>query len=1044
VAGNFCGLVTCLIELGLAVEGKTQDGWPLGAGMAAKRPRNRRIGHARSIEPLEVRYMMSGDSWGWIVGTSVDQGASIESSQPSSVVHHLRSNADFWIDGWDNRDLNMVLGEFSQTLASAHNVTGLSQVRNDYGFIGSGQTVAIIDSGIAWDHYALGGGFGSNYRVVGGWDFTEENDGVPYDDGPYGGHGTHVAGIVGADRNGTADDGVAPGVDLVSLRVFNDEGAGYFSWVENALRWVYQNRNAFKNPITAVNLSLGTSWNSESIPSWAMLEDEFAQLKNAGIFITVSAGNSFTRYQTIGLSYPAASPYVVPVMSVDDSGNLSSFSQRHPRAIGAPGQYIVSSVPDYIGNQNGKTDDFASFSGTSMAAPYVAGASVILREAMQFVGYAHITQDTIFNHMISTATTFFDAVTGQSYKRLNLVRALEVLMPSDDYGSTAATAYNLGTLSGSRQISGLIGKLSDADYFRFTAATTGTITFTATTTHGLQPVWNASGGSVSINGKRGESLTFDVVAGQTYTIGLATSGSLGFYTLSIDAQREFNYNDWGTIAQSKFNDYNIAGETWYRVRASQAGYFTAEAFFSSAGNNIDLAWFDANLRQVATGILSNNSARVERLVDQGEELYLRVRGVNADVDFRLTNLVSFVGSTLTINGTADADEITFTARKSQHLVTINGVQYQFNSSAVSVINLVGGSGQDRLKYIGSTARENFVIRQAETTVSCRGFALVAADFEDVLVYGGGGTDSAIFYDTPGDDQFTSWARRARLVGDGFYHEVRDLPQITAFATAGNDQATFYDSPSNDVFTGHSDSAVMQGNNYKNTAWRFDSTIAHATAGGYDRATFYDSSGNDIFTNWSDRAMMQGIHFVHVAWGFERTAAHATAGGYDEAVFYRSPGNDTYTFRPDRAILQGRNFFNVAWGFERATALVSTSEFGQPRASGLTSMDESLVLPDHFLLQLANNYEIPSGSRSMMSHTLTGNHSRTLNYGTTKPELVISLAWETYLDDAPLGKETHRFEQVGVHGSEENCDVPQPHESLDYVFGLIGDLAAKIG
>ena len=182
--------------------------------------------------------------------------------------------------------------------------------------------MAVIDSGIAWDHFALGGGFGANYRVVGGWDFTEENDANPYDDGAAGSHGTHVAGIIGSSHG--THTGVAPGVDLVGLRVFNDAGQGFFSWVENALRWVHTNRNAFENPITAVNLSLGVStWNAATIPNWANLEDEFAQLEADGIFIAVSAGNSYASYNTPGLSYPAASPYVVPVMSTDDAGNLS-------------------------------------------------------------------------------------------------------------------------------------------------------------------------------------------------------------------------------------------------------------------------------------------------------------------------------------------------------------------------------------------------------------------------------------------------------------------------------------------------------------------------------------------------------------------------------------------------------------------------------------------------------------------------------------------------------------------------------------------------
>jgi subtilisin family serine protease len=466
--------------------------------------------------------VFSADSIGGLLGGSIQHH-----QEAPQLVHHASPDADFWIDSWSERDLDTLVGDVRQTLSSAHNSSGLTSVRNDYGFTGAGQTVAVIDSGIAWNHTGLGNGFGSNYRVVGGWDFTE-NDSNPYDDGPWGSHGTHVAGIVGADTTGTSNDGVAPGVDLVGLRVFDDSGAGYFSWVESALDWVHQNRNAFENPITAVNLSLGTSWNSSSITSFAMLEDEFAQLKADGIFIAVSAGNSFGSYNTPGLSYPAASPHVVPVMSVTDSGSLSTFSQRHTRAIGAPGQYIVSTVPDYVGDNNGVNDDYASFSGTSMASPYVAGASVLIRQAMQFVGYTNITQDTIYNHMMNTATSFFDSATGQTYKRLNLTSAFNALMPTDEYGSTSATAHGLGTLNGSAQMIGAIGKLNDVDYFQFTAAVTGTVTFQISTSHSLTPTWSGAGGAAS-----GNTYSFQVVAGQSYTVGLATSGGIGWYGITV-------------------------------------------------------------------------------------------------------------------------------------------------------------------------------------------------------------------------------------------------------------------------------------------------------------------------------------------------------------------------------------------------------------------------------------------------------------------------------------------------------------------------------
>ncbi|MCG8448056.1 MAG: S8 family serine peptidase, partial [Pirellulales bacterium] len=638
---------------------------------------------------LEDRLVMSADSLGGLLGGSIEHHAIVD--QPPAVEHHLQSTPDFWIDTSDQVPLDEYLHQIDQALASAHNQTGLNQVRTDYGFTGIGQTVAVIDSGIAYDHFALGGGYGQNYRVVGGWDFTGENDANPYDDGPSGSHGTHVSGIIGSSHS--THEGVAPGADLVGLRVFDDVGAGYFSWVENALDWIHTNRNSFDNPITAVNLSLGvTSWNSDSIPSWANLEDEFAQLEADGIFISVSAGNSFTSYNTAGLSYPAASSYVVPVMSTDDSGLLSYFSQRHSRAIAAPGRWVTSTVPDYVGNNNGMTDDFASYSGTSMAAPYVAGASVLIREAMEFAGYTNITQDTIYDHMIATADSFFDSATNASYNRLNLEAAIDALMPADDFGSTVATAHSLGTVSSPMATNGAITTLDDVDYFTFTAGSTGTVTLTATnTTHSLTSSWLVD----SAPPASGNSVTLDVVAGQNYTVGYASGDGLGYYNLDITAESAFTFTDWGTVTFNQQNNLAVTGETWYRIQAANAGYLTAEGLFDATGGQVNLELYDSNLQLIDTGNAVGGTSRVDVYASAGDELFLKVLGTNSDVDFRLTNLVSLNGATVNVAGTSGADSFAFTGGTT-HVVSVNGVTYSFASIAVSSVNFVGGGGSDTM------------------------------------------------------------------------------------------------------------------------------------------------------------------------------------------------------------------------------------------------------------------------------------------------------------------------------------------------------------
>ncbi|MGH6961031.1 MAG: S8 family peptidase, partial [Dongiaceae bacterium] len=304
--------------------------------------------------------------------------------------------ANFWID---EHVLDVAIEQHDRQIvphddfgAAGHWSSAPASAAASTTFTGRGQTVAIIDSGIAYDHVALGGGFGSGYRVVGGWDFAE-NDADPYDDGPAGFHGTHVAGIIAAAGGGRA--GLASGVDLVALRVFDDAGNGYFSWVEQSLQWVHSRRNSFANPITTVNLSLGSQWNAATAPNWATLEDELRQLELDGIFVTVSAGNSFQQYGSTGLSYPAASQYVVPVASVDAAGNLSRFSQRDSRVLAAPGERITSTVPDHYFGGDGIKNDWDAASGTSMAAPYVAAASVLVRQALRAVAQTVVTPDGI-------------------------------------------------------------------------------------------------------------------------------------------------------------------------------------------------------------------------------------------------------------------------------------------------------------------------------------------------------------------------------------------------------------------------------------------------------------------------------------------------------------------------------------------------------------------------------------------------------------------------------------------------------------------------
>ena len=321
------------------------------------------------------------------------------------------------------------------TNASFGSMIGLPSVFTNTPYRGAGYSVAVIDTGIDYNNPNLGGGFGTGHKVIAGWDFVN-NDADPMDDN---GHGTHVAGIVGS-TNATYS-GVAPDANLIALKVLDRNGSGSFGNVQNALDWVVANRARYN--IVAINLSLGAG-NYTTNP-YTFLDTDFAALKNAGVFISVAAGNSFyTNNSAVGLDYPAVDPLVVSVGAVYDGNfgsvawgsgardfttgvdHIASFSQRGPGlSIMAPGAMITST---YLNNT------FQAMAGTSMASPVAAGAAVILHQAMDAKHLA-ANEDTILSIMKQTGVNVFDGDdendnvtnTGLTFKRLDLGAAVAAL-----------------------------------------------------------------------------------------------------------------------------------------------------------------------------------------------------------------------------------------------------------------------------------------------------------------------------------------------------------------------------------------------------------------------------------------------------------------------------------------------------------------------------------------------------------------------------------------------------------------------------------------
>lgn len=238
---------------------------------------------------------------------------------------------------------------------------------------GQGIRVAVLDTGIDAVHPDLAGAL-DDAR-----DFTASRSGVV----DRVGHGTHVAGIIGARRNDGGVIGVAPECRLLIAKVLGDDGSGTSDRVAAGIDW------ACDQGADVISLSLGSP--EPSVELRSAVERAAARDK----FLICAAGNSG---RPNSVDFPARWPETIAVGAVDRDGRVTSFSSRGEEVdVCAPGQDILSTYP------NGQ---YAKLSGTSMAAPFVSGVAALLLAKHRAQGGATpvATHAQLVEHLVRTAT----------------------------------------------------------------------------------------------------------------------------------------------------------------------------------------------------------------------------------------------------------------------------------------------------------------------------------------------------------------------------------------------------------------------------------------------------------------------------------------------------------------------------------------------------------------------------------------------------------------------------------------------------------------
>ncbi|MFD2656155.1 S8 family peptidase [Gracilibacillus thailandensis] len=273
---------------------------------------------------------------------------------------------------------------------------------------GEGIVIAVIDTGIESDHPDL------KERIIGGRNFTSDYNGDQDNYEDNNGHGTHVSGTIAASLDGEGVVGVAPKAKLLSLKALTGEGSGEYDWIIDAINYAVEWRGPNNERARVICMSLGGPNDVDE------MHKAIQHAVNQDVSVVVAAGNEGDGdEETPEYAYPAAYTEVICVGAVDMELQLAPFSNTNKEVdLVAPGVDVLST---YIDNK------FARLSGTSMAAPHVAGALALLINLSENEFDRSLVEPEIYAQLIrrTLPLDYQKSAEGNGFLLLNLVDQLD-------------------------------------------------------------------------------------------------------------------------------------------------------------------------------------------------------------------------------------------------------------------------------------------------------------------------------------------------------------------------------------------------------------------------------------------------------------------------------------------------------------------------------------------------------------------------------------------------------------------------------------------
>ena len=355
------------------------------------------------------------------------------------VLHQIAARSD--VEAlYPNSEVELTTTISSQSSTLLWNLTAIQvpDVWSSYGVTGEGAVVGVLDSGVHWEHEALASKWrGYNPATpqtpdpIFNWFDAVHGEALPYDI-TVNSHGTHVTGIVlGATPSNPF--GVAPGAQWIAAQAFGADGKASSNHLLAAAQYLLAPTDAFgvSHPDKAPDV-INCSWGASLTSDW--FKDTVNAWRSAQIVPVFAAGNSGNEAPSGTIANPAHYPESFAVGSVNQNLLRSSTSGEGPGPtpdhikpdISAPGVSIRSSI-------KGENNGYDYLSGTSMAAPHVAGVVALMRSANPALTVIEIESVLKETAVPLTDTKYATSPNmGYGYGLLDAYAALERIMTSID------------------------------------------------------------------------------------------------------------------------------------------------------------------------------------------------------------------------------------------------------------------------------------------------------------------------------------------------------------------------------------------------------------------------------------------------------------------------------------------------------------------------------------------------------------------------------------------------------------------------------------